>query len=40
MRQRNKAEAVGVVRRSSEWTVDRWEEVGFAGNLGMREGES
>lgn len=39
MRQRNKTEAVGVVRRS-EWTIDRWEAVGFGGNLGMREGES
>lgn len=29
MRQRNKAEAVGVVRRRSEWTIDRWEVVGF-----------
>ena len=39
MRQRHKTEAVGVVRRS-EWTIDRWEAVGFGGNLGMREGES
>ena len=35
MRQRNKTEAGGVVRRS-EWTIDRWEAVRFGGNLGMR----